>query len=343
MTESTVLREHTTFRIGGPARRFVTARTEQEIVATVRDCDSRGEPLLVLGGGSNVLIADEGFDGTVLKLANTGLEQGAPACHGVEVRVGAGETWDDFVAHCVTQQWSGPEALSGIPGSVGASPIQNIGAYGAEVGSFIQQVRTWDRSTGAIRTVFAHDCGFGYRTSVFKQQPGRLVVIAVTFQLPLGHLAQPIRYPELAAALGVEVGERAEATRVREEVLRIRRGKGMVLDEADRDSWSAGSFFTNPLLTPEQAAELPTEAPRFPAGDRVKTSAAWLISHAGFGKGHPTGGRARLSSKHVLALTNHDDATAADVVALAREVRDGVEARFGITLTPEVNLIGVSL
>lgn len=343
MTDSTMLRDHTTFRIGGPARRLVTATSEQEVVATVQDCDARGEPLLLLGDGSNVLVADEGFDGTVLKLANRGMEHNSEACYGVEVRVGAGETWDDFVAHCVANEWSGPEALSGIPGSVGASPIQNIGAYGAEVGAFVQQVRTWDRRTGGIRTIFAADCRFGYRTSIFKQDPGRFVVIAVTYQMRLGQMSQPVRYPELAAALGVEPGERAGATRVRETVLRIRAGKGMVLDEEDRDSWSAGSFFTNPLLTPEQADALPEDAPRFPAGDLVKTSAAWLISRAGFPKGHPGRGRARLSSKHVLALTNHDGASAADLIALAREVRDGVEARFGIRLTPEVNLIGLSL
>ncbi|MDO5066637.1 MAG: UDP-N-acetylmuramate dehydrogenase [Propionibacteriaceae bacterium] len=339
----TELKEHTTFRIGGPARRFVTATSEQEIIQTVQDCDASGEPLLLLGGGSNMLVSDEGFDGTVLKLANRGMEHDSQACYGVEVRVGAGETWDDFVAHCVAQQWSGPEAMSGIPGSVGASPIQNIGAYGAEVGALIQQVRTWDRRAGAIRTIFAADCGFSYRDSIFKQDPGRFVVIAVTFQLPLGHMGQPVRYPELARALGTEVGERAEAATVRETVLAIRAGKGMVLSEQDRDSWSAGSFFTNPLLTPEQAAALPDEAPRFPAGDQVKTSAAWLISHAGFAKGHPGSGPARLSSKHVLALTNHDGASAAEVVALAREVRDGVEDRFGIRLIPEVNLIGLTL
>ena len=339
----TELKDHTTFRIGGPARRFVEGKTEQQICEIIQDCDARGEPLLILGGGSNMLVADEGFDGTVLKLANRGVVHNSAACYGVEVRVGAGETWDDFVAHCVANQWSGPEAMSGIPGQVGASPIQNIGAYGAEVGEFIQQVRVWDRRTGAIRTIFADDCGFGYRTSIFKETLGRFVIIAVTFQLPLGHMGQPVRYPELATTLGIEVGERAEAAQVRDVVLQIRSRKGMVLSDEDRDSWSAGSFFTNPLLTPEQAASLPTEAPRFPAGDRVKTSAAWLISRAGFAKGHPGAGRARISSKHVLALTNHDGARAADVVALAREVRDGVEARFGITLTPEVNLVGLSL
>lgn len=339
----TELSAHTTFRVGGPARCFVEATTEEEICGVVQECDSRGEPVLILGGGSNVLIADEGFDGTVLKIANRGMEHNSEACYGVEVRVGAGETWDDFVAHCVAQQWSGPEAMSGIPGSVGASPIQNIGAYGAEVASFVQQVRTWDRRTGGIRTLFAADCDFGYRSSVFKREPGRFVILRVTYQLPLGHMGQPIRYPELANALGVECGQRAEANRIRDAVLRIRRGKGMVLDDEDRDSWSAGSFFMNPILTEEQAAALPEDAPRYPVGERVKTSAAWLISRSGFPKGHAPGRRARLSSKHVLALTNHDGASAADIIALAREVRDGVRARFGVTLTPEVNLIGLNL
>ncbi len=339
----TDLKDHTTFRIGGPARAFIEAASEEEICHIVQDCDDRGEPVLILGGGSNMLVADSGFDGTVIKIVNAGIEAQSEPCYGAEVRVGAGQTWDDFVAHCVENGWSGPEALSGIPGSVGACPIQNIGAYGAEVATMVQQVRAWDRRDRTIRTIAAADCDFGYRDSRFKREPGRYVVTQVTFQLPLGDQSQPIRYPELAAALGVEVGQRAPARSVREQVLRIRGGKGMVLNESDRDTWSAGSFFTNPILSLEQAASLPDDAPRFPAGDRVKTSAAWLIQHAGFAKGYRDGYKARLSSKHVLALTNHDAATAADVVALGREIRDGVKERFGITLVPEVNLVGIAL
>ena len=340
MTEP--LANHTTFRLGGPARRFVEATTEQQLIDTVADCDSRGEPVLVLGGGSNVLIADEGFDGTVVKVATRGVRAEVGDCSGAQLEVAAGEVWDDLVARAVAAQWSGMETLSGIPGSVGAVPIQNVGAYGAEVATLIQRVRTWDRAEGAIRTFAAAECGFGYRDSRFKREKGRHLVLRVDFQLPLGELGQPVRYPELARALGVAVGQRAPASRVRETVLAIRRRKGMVLDANDHDTWSAGSFFTNPILTPEQAASLPAEAPRFPAGEGVKTSAAWLIQHAGFPAGHGSGS-ARLSTRHVLALTNRGHATTADVLALAREIRDGVRERFGITLVPEVNLVGVSI
>lgn len=340
MTES--LANHTTFRLGGPARRFVEATTEQQLIDTVADCDSRGEPVLVLGGGSNVLIADEGFDGTVVKVATRGVRAEAADCSGAQLEVAAGEVWDDLVARAVAAQWSGMETLSGIPGSVGAVPIQNVGAYGAEVATLIQRVRTWDRAEGAIRTFAAAECGFGYRDSRFKREKGRHLVLRVDFQLPLGELGQPVRYPELARALGVAVGQRAPASRVRETVLAIRRRKGMVLDANDHDTWSAGSFFTNPILTPEQAASLPAEAPRFSAGEGVKTSAAWLIQHAGFPAGHGSG-PARLSTRHVLALTNRGHAATADVLALAREIRDGVRERFGITLVPEVNLVGVSI
>ena len=340
MTEP--LANHTTFRLGGPARSFVEATIEQQLIDTVADCDSRGEPVLVLGGGSNVLIADEGFDGTVVKVATRGVRAEVGDCSGAQLEVAAGEVWDDLVARAVAAQWSGMETLSGIPGSVGAVPIQNVGAYGAEVATLIQRVRTWDRAEGAIRTFAAAECGFGYRDSRFKREKGRHLVLRVDFQLPLGELGQPVRYPELARALGVEVGQRAPAARVRETVLAIRRRKGMVLDANDHDTWSAGSFFTNPILTPEQAASLPAEAPRFSAGEGVKTSAAWLIQHAGFPAGHGSG-PARLSTRHVLALTNRGHATTADVLALAREIRDGVRERFGITLVPEVNLVGVSI
>ncbi len=340
MTEP--LANHTTFRLGGPARRFVEATTEQQLIDTVADCDSRGEPVLVLGGGSNVLIADEGFDGTVVKVATRGVRAEAADCSGAQLEVAAGEVWDDLVARAVAAQWSGMETLSGIPGSVGAVPIQNVGAYGAEVATLIQRVRTWDRAEGVIRTFAAAECGFSYRDSRFKREKGRHLVLRVDFQLPLGELGQPVRYPELARALGVEVGQRAPAARVRETVLAIRRRKGMVLDANDHDTWSAGSFFTNPILTPGQAASLPAEAPRFPAGEGVKTSAAWLIQHAGYPAGHGSG-PARLSTRHVLALTNRGCATTADVLALAREIRDGVRERFGITLVPEVNLVGVSI
>lgn len=337
------LSAHTTLRVGGPAQRFVVARTERELIDEISAADAAGTPVLVLGGGSNLLVADEGFPGLVVRIALTGLDADVSACGGAVVTVGAGENWDDFVAYTVEQEWGGAEALSGIPGSVGATPIQNVGAYGVEVSQLIYSVRTYDRHTGQARTFAAADCGFEYRGSVFKRHPGRYVVLSVAFQLALASLSAPIRYAELARELGVEQGRRTDARLVRETVLRIRGRKGMVLDDADHDTWSAGSFFTNPLLSPDEAAALPVDAPRFPTADgRVKTSAAWLIQHAGFERGHRLG-EAGLSGKHVLALTNRGQAKAHDLVALARQVRDGVREAYGIVLVPEVNLVGVAL
>jgi len=339
----TPLAELTTLRVGGPADRLVHARTEVELVSTVAACDAAGEPVLVLGGGSNLLVGDDGFAGTVVKVATRGIAVDSSACAGAEVEVAAGEGWDELVAHSMSQGWVGLEALSGIPGLVGATPIQNVGAYGAEVADTISRVRTFDRHAAAIRTFAAADCGFGYRDSLFKRTPGRYVVCAVTFQLPLGDRSAPVRYVELARTLGIEVGQRAAAADLRAAVLRLRRGKGMVLDDGDPDTWSAGSFFTNPLLSPDQAASLPQGAPRYPAADgQVKTSAAWLIEHAGFAKGYGHGA-ARLSSKHALALTNRGRARADDVLELAREIRAGVRTAYGITLMPEPVLVGCSL
>jgi UDP-N-acetylmuramate dehydrogenase len=265
------------------------------------------------------------------------------ACSGALVTVAAGEDWERLVARTVEEEWIGLEALSGIPGSTGASPIQNIGAYGADVSQTIATVATYDRQSGQRTTFAAVDCGFGYRTSRFKGEPGRYLILSVTFQLRLGSMSAPIRYAELARVLGVELGARVPATDVRRAVLRLRRGKGMVLDDDDPDTWSAGSFFTNPILEPKQAALLPPEAPRFSQPDgRVKTSAAWLIEHAGFGKGYGAG-EATLSTKHTLALTNRGHARAADLLALARQVRRGVDSTFGITLTPEPLLVNCEL
>jgi UDP-N-acetylmuramate dehydrogenase len=337
------LAAYTTLRVGGPARDLVEVTSTHELVEVVRALDAAGEPVLVLGGGSNVLVGDTGFDGTVVLVATRGVDQDVASCSGAVVTVAAGEPWDPFVARTVANGWSGMEALSGIPGSVGASPIQNVGAYGAEVGQHITTVRTLDRSTGTVRTLFAVECGFGYRTSVFKAHPGRYVVLDVTFQLRLGSLSAPVRYAELARVLGVEVGTRVPATQVRDAVLSLRRSKGMVLDDADPDTWSAGSFFTNPVLDAAGAAALPDGAPRYPQPDgRVKTSAAWLIEHAGFGRGWGDGA-ARVSTKHTLALTNRGSATASDVLALARQVRSGVEQTFAIALEPEPVLVGCAL
>lgn len=341
-SSSALLSEHTTFHVGGAAGRFVRAGTQEELIAEVRRADDAGTPLLILGGGSNLLVDDAGFEGTVLQVATAGITAEVSSCGGAFVRVEAGESWDEFVEFAVSQGWVGVETLSGIPGSVGATPIQNVGAYGAEVATTISRVRTLDRTTGKVKTFAAVDCGFGYRTSIFKKNPGRWCILEVSFQFALGNLSAPIAYPELGRALGVEVGERVDTTAVREAVLAIRRSKAMVLDERDHDTWSGGSFFTNPMLTAEQAAALPPGAPRFPTGDHVKTSAAWLIQNSGFSRGHGND-RARLSTKHVLALTNRGEATASDLVALAREVRDGVATRFGIVLEPEVNILGTTL
>jgi UDP-N-acetylmuramate dehydrogenase len=346
-SEPTLLRDHTTLRLGGPAGRFVVAETEDALIEAVRAADEDGEPLLLLSGGSNLVVADEGFPGTVVKIATAGVapdtEETGPACGGVLVRVAAGEPWDDFVRLAVDKGWVGVEALSGIPGAVGSTPIQNVGAYGQEVAQTIASVRVWDRRLKGVRTFAAAECGFAYRHSRFKADPGRHVVLTVDFQFRTGDLGTPIAYAELARALGVEPGGRVPLAQVRETVLGLRAGKGMVLDPADHDTWSAGSFFTNPMLPADRAAALPDDAPRWPQSDgTIKTSAAWLIDHAGFKKGH-AGHRVSLSTKHTLALTNRGDATTADLLALAREVRDGVEAAYGVRLVNEPVLVGCAL
>ena len=337
------LRDHTTLRLGGPAARWVTATTEAELVEAVSAGDAAGEPVLVLGGGSNVVVADEGFAGVVVEVATTGVvpdvEDGV-SCGGVMVTVAAGENWDALVVTAVDRGWVGIEALSGIPGAVGATPIQNVGAYGQEVSQTIASVRVWDRAIKGVRTFANADCGFGYRHSRFKADPGRHVVLDVTFQLAQGTLGTPVGYAELARGLGVEIGERAPLADVRATVLGLRARKGMVLDPRDHDTWSAGSFFTNPVADP---AALPEGAPAWEQPDgRVKTSAAWLIEHAGYSLGYGAG-PARLSSKHTLALTNRGGATTADLLALAREIRDGVEAAYGIRLVNEPVLVGCEL
>ncbi len=339
-----LLADHTTLRLGGPARSWVRATTEAELVDAVRGADEAGEPVLVLAGGSNLVVADDGFDGTVVEVATTGVaadhEGDDPTCGGVLVTVAAGEDWDALVEHAVANHWVGVEALSGIPGSVGATPIQNVGAYGQEVSQTMAAVRVWDRKLKGMRTFAAADCGFGYRTSRFKADPGRHLVLGVTFQFRQGELGAPVTYAELARTLGVEPGSRPRLSDVRQAVLDLRRRKGMVLDPDDHDTWSAGSFFTNPVIP---ADTVPDGAPAWPQADGlVKTSAAWLIEQAGFGKGYGDGA-ARLSTKHTLALTNRGGATTADLLGLAREIRDGVVARFGIRLVNEPVLIGCEL
>lgn len=345
----TPLSELTTLRVGGPAGRLIVAETESEVIDAVRAADDAGRALLVMGAGSNLLVADRGFDGTVVRVATSGVEGGHD---GERLRVAAGEPWDEFVITCVANQLSGLECLSGIPGLTGATPIQNVGAYGQEVAQTLVSVRVYDRYSGAVVELSAAECGFGYRTSAFKGAD-RFVVLAVLFELERSPEARPIRYPELARRLGVEVGHRVPLAAAREAVLALRRSKGMVLDPADLDSVSAGSFFLNPLLSPDQASELERRAverlgagvtvPAWPEdGDRIKVSAAWLIQQAGFSPGYGSG-RAGISAKHTLALVNRGDATAADLVALARELRDGVREAFGVTLIPEPRLVGINL
>lgn len=337
------LSELTTLRLGGPAAEMVEARDERTLVEAVASADAEGVPVLAVAGGSNLVVADEGVAGRVVLVRTRGIHVEADLCGGAMVWVAAGEDWDRLVARAVAAGWVGVEALSGIPGSVGATPVQNVGAYGQEVAQTIAAVRAWDRREHRQRTFSPAECGFGYRSSRFKSDPSRFLVLEVTFQLPIGDLSAPVTYPELARSLGAPLGTRSPLGQVREAVLGLRRGKGMVLDSDDRDTWSAGSFFTNPLLSPEAAARLPADAPRWPQGDRlVKTSAAWLIERAGFSRGYGSG-PARISSKHTLALTNTGSARTEDLLALAREVRDGVRARFGVELVNEPMLVGCSL
>ena len=372
-----MLSGYTTLGLGGPAARFIEAGRDDEIVAAVRGADRAGEPVLVLGSGSNLVVADEGFPGTVVRVATRGVTIGAGG-DGVTVAVAAGEDWDTLVERCVAEGLSGIECLSGIPGLTGATPIQNVGAYGQEVAETVVTVRAYDRLRDTVAELAGADCGFGYRTSAFKRgtrvsqaavrgsrraatdpaaATGRFVVLGVTFRLARDPLSAPVGYAELARALGVGEGERVPLADARSAVLALRRGKGMVLDPADPDTRSAGSFFTNPVLDRRQFAEVerraaarsrrPEErvgAPSFPAGDGlVKVPAAWLIEQAGFAKGYPGNGGARISSKHTLALTNPGGASAASLIGLAREIRNGVRQAFGVELVSEPVLVGAEL
>ncbi|MDQ1538695.1 MAG: UDP-N-acetylmuramate dehydrogenase [Actinomycetota bacterium] len=352
----------TTMRVGGPAERLVTVKTTDELVDAVHEVDDAEESLLILAGGSNLVIADEGFAGSVVRIATTGISvESADSDSGaVRVRVAAGEVWDDVVVQAVQQGWSGIEALSGIPGCAGATPIQNVGAYGQEVAQVISSVLVWDRREQRVHTFTNADCRFTYRHSLFKAEP-RYVVLEVVLQLQASTLSRPVAYADLARALGVDAGERVPLEDARVAVLDQRRQRGMVLDPADRDTWSCGSFFTNPIMPAASYAALqeraqalltsrqnpdkgPVRVPRFDTSDgQVKTVAAWLIDKAGYGKGYGMPGPAALSSKHVLAVTNRGSATTADIIALAREVREGVQDAFGVNLVHEPVLVGTSL
>ncbi|MFD8675417.1 UDP-N-acetylmuramate dehydrogenase [Streptomyces seoulensis] len=339
----------TTFRLGGPATRLVTATTDAEVIDAVREADDSGTPLLIIGGGSNLVIGDKGFDGTALRVATQGV-----ALSGTTLELAAGEIWTDAVARTVEAGLAGIECLAGIPGSAGATPIQNVGAYGQEVSSTITEVTAYDRRAGETVTLTGEECAFSYRHSRFKADPERYVVLRVRFELEdAAGLSAPVRYAETARVLGVEPGDRVPLADARETVLRLRAGKGMVLDPEDHDTWSAGSFFTNPILGEERFAAFQARVrehlgedavpPAYPAGEGLtKTSAAWLIDKAGFTKGYGTG-PARISTKHTLALTNRGDATTEDLLALAREVVAGVRDVFGVTLVNEPVTVGVSL
>jgi UDP-N-acetylmuramate dehydrogenase len=348
---TTPLADLTTLRLGGPAGRLVDARDEAALVAAVRRADTAGEPLLLLAGGSNVVVADDGFPGTVVRIATRGIAESDAPDGRVALTVQAGEPWDPFVARCVAAGLAGVECLSGIPGSVGATPIQNVGAYGQEVAETIGSVKVLDRERDAVEELDAAACGFTYRSSAFKRTPGRWVVLAVTLVLDRSDRSAPVRYAELARALGVELGERAPLAAARDAVLALRRGKGMVIDPADPDSVSAGSFFTNPVLDAAQFAALERRVaarlgdgaapPAFPEADgRVKTSAAWLIERAGFARGHGDPHGIAISAKHTLALTNRGAGTTGELVALAREIAGGVRERFGVDLVPEPVFVG---
>ena len=395
------LSAYTTLGLGGPAGRFVAAGDDEQIITAVRQADRAGEAVLVLGGGSNLVVADEGFPGTVIQVASPGITVAGDEPGGdgeaVLVTVGAGEAWDRLVEWSVAEGLAGLECLSGIPGLAGATPIQNVGAYGQDVAETITEVRALDRERDEVIRLSRADCEFGYRTSMLKRAAaglatGRFVVLSVTFRLWRAEagpdvasgaagagaassaassgsagrgrgLSRPVKYAELARTLGVEVGGRAPLADVRSAVLALRRGKGMVLDASDPDTRSAGSFFTNPIVSAAQFEELgrraaerlgpQTPVPHFPADEAppdggpaegaVKVPAAWLIERAGFTKGYPAGGAARISTKHTLALTNPGDGTTADLLALAREIRAGVRAQFGINLSNEPVLVGVTL
>jgi UDP-N-acetylmuramate dehydrogenase len=329
-------------RVGGPARKIVHAHTENELIEFVKAADKNNEQVLILGGGSNLLISDAGFEGTVIRVESKGNALDYDACSGGMIEVSAGEDWDKFVALTIDKGFADLESLSGIPGTVGGAPIQNIGAYGHEVSETIARVKTFDRQKNEIVTFSNLECKFSYRHSIFKEELGRYVILNVTFQLRKGEQSLPIAYAELAKHLSVNIGDRVKVSDVRKAVLQLRASKGMLIDSKNEIN-SAGSFFINPILSKEIADSLPSEAPRWQQPDgKIKTSAAWLMEHAGINKGEKLAG-AQISNKHVLALTNSGDATAEDIVELAKKARKKVFEKFGIKLQAEVQLVGVDL
>lgn len=329
---------NTTLKLGGPAGRIVTVTDENQLAETVAELDAKRWPLILLGGGSNVVVADDGFPGVVVLVRGHNIAEVDGA-----MTVGAGTPWDDLVAFAVDHQLSGIECLSGIPGSTGATPIQNVGAYGQDVSQTIISVKVYDRHQRETREIPCEACGFEYRTSRFKSQPGRYVVIAVTFGLRPSACSQPIAYRELADKLGVPIGETAPLEAVRAAVLELRGSKGMVLNAHDPDTRSVGSFFTNPIVDASLVTGWDETPPSWPQSHgKLKLSAAWLVQQAGFDRGFGSA-QARISTKHALALTSGETGTTQDLLALARQIRGGVFVRFGIKLVPEPVLIGVQL
>jgi UDP-N-acetylmuramate dehydrogenase len=315
----------------------------------VRAAARDGAPAMILAGGSNVVIADAGVPGPVVLIRSRGVEVIESAADHVLVRVAAGEPWDAFVAAAVDAGWSGVECLSGIPGSAGATPIQNVGAYGQEVAETIVSVEVYDRVDDTVRRMAPAECRFAYRTSIFKHSD-RWVVLSVDFRLARDPRSAHLRYAELARALGVAPGDRVPLAEARAAVRALRAGKGMVLDAIDHDTWSVGSFFTNPVLDAAAFQFLRARAggvgdpPSWPGpGGLVKVSAAWLIDKSGFTKGYGGRGGVAISGKHTLALTNRGQGSTAALLDLAREIRDGVHERFGVTLHPEPVLVNCAL
>ncbi|MGC8626212.1 MAG: UDP-N-acetylmuramate dehydrogenase [Acidimicrobiales bacterium] len=340
----TLLSAYTTLGVGGPAGFFVPVRDLAELARAIREADAALSPVLVLGGGSNMVVSDDGFPGTVLQILLRGVQLEAEEGGSVVVTAAAGESWCALVERCVGEGLAGIEALSGIPGLVGAAPVQNIGAYGQEVAGAIKAMEVWDRVERRLRQLLPEEAGFGYRDSVFKRT-SRYVVTKVSFRLVRSRLSCPVRYAELARYLGIDLGARAPLDEVAQAVMHLRRAKGMLLGVPGPDSRSVGSFFVNPVLDGpawERLKALAPGAPGFPTGTGTKVPAAWLVERAGFARGYRKGGAA-ISSKHALALTVLEGGTAADLLALAREVRDGVHERFGVVLEPEPVLVCLKL
>ena len=337
------LADLTTMGVGGAPDVLRTCIATNELIERVRKLDDARENVLILGGGSNIVMGDEPFRGTVLQVATRGIEIEAGES-AVRLTVAAGEPWDALVELCVVNGWSGIEALSGIPGLVGATPIQNVGAYGQEISQVIESVRVLDRTTGSIEVFDNTECMFEYRSSIFKREPNRRLIVAVDIALRIESQCV-VRYADLAAYLGIEVGGSATPVEVRSAVLALRAAKGMVVDIHDEDSRSAGSFFMNPIVSEEIASGIPATCPRYPAAAGVKLSAAWLIEDAGVTKGWrlTEDAHARVSKKHTLAIVTTIGATTAEVIELADHIQQLVFTKYAITLEAEPTLVNCAL